>query len=99
MNSKLPNLIHLYLEPHEKGTSNLQHGHPPTPPPPLWDVEFFFLYFNKVSFCYVFHFLTKHINIAQTQLHTDSNNNNNNNRRKETNPSTFSSIYMKKNNK
>ena len=71
----------------------------PPPPPPLWDVEFFFWYFNKVSFCYVFHFLTKHINIAQTQLHTDSNNNNNNNnnnRRKETNLSTFSSIYMKK---
>ena len=40
---------------------------------------FFFLYFNKFSFCYVFHFLTKHINIAQTQLHTDNNNNSNNN--------------------
>ena len=29
----------------------------------------------------------------------NNNNNNNNNKRKETNPSTFSSIYMKKNNK
>ena len=73
------------------------------PPPPLVGCGIFFLYFNKFSFCYVFHFLTKHINIAQTQLHTDSNNNNNNNnnnnKRKETNPSTFSSIYTKKNNK
>ena len=75
----------------------------PPLPPPLVGCGIFFVYFNKFSFCYVFHFLTKHINIAQTQLHTDSNNNNNNNnnnnKRKETNPSTFSSIYTKKNNK